>query len=405
MAQFGNITNSGKAKISSKYGPRNIGGKASRNHKGIDIAYPSGTQITSPLDGVIEKANPRAGNCGGLIVINHGTFNGKNVKSKYCHVKRIDIEKGKEVKKGQVVGLSGGGSKDPGRGNSMGAHIHFEILEDGKNVNPEPYYTGAPSGQQTQLPSEFEATPDKMDSDENLDVSDDKKDINSRVKNNITSLIQKLFGMGQESNVSPDVVNEVLRFKEIIEEQTPTFLTNNNNNNNANKGCLPYSDSQLPIKNCKSRQANGNEITYTGGPDIISQDDGIITATTKGNFSQAVKIGKTEYFWNGSLNKQLGVFVSKGDNLGATSDNKLITRPVTTQNTKQKQNTNQKQNANQSQSSTEKTKPDPSLNITANILKNLMQGKTQAPTTSNESIDSLKKVINEEIKMFNRLIK
>ena len=401
MAQFGNITNSGKAKISSKYGPRNIGGRASRNHKGIDIAYPSGTQITSPLDGVIEKANAKAGNCGGLIVINHGTFNGKNVKSKYCHVKRIDVEKGKEVKKGQVVGLSGGGANDPGRGNSMGAHIHFEILEDGKNVNPEPYYTGAPSGQQTQLPSEFEASPDKIDSDDNLDISDDKRDVNSRVQDNISNLIKKLFGMGQESNVSPDVVNEVLRFREIIEEETPTFL----NNNNTNNGCLPYSDSQLPIKNCQSRQAKGNEITYTGGPDIISQDTGIITATTKGSFSVAVKIGNTEYFWNGSLNKQLGTSINKGDNIGTTNDKKLITRPVTTQNTNQRQNQYNNSNNSQNQSAQDNTKPNPAQDITTNILRTLMQGKTTAPTTSNESIESLKNIISEEINMFNRLIK
>ena len=93
MAQFGNITNSGKAKISSKYGPRNIGPGRSRNHKGIDIAYPSGTAITSPLDGVVERAASSAPKCGGLLVINHGEFNGKKVKSKYCHVKKINVNK------------------------------------------------------------------------------------------------------------------------------------------------------------------------------------------------------------------------------------------------------------------------------------------------------------------------
>lgn len=397
MAQFGNITNSGKARISSKYGPRNIGGRASRNHKGIDIAYPSGTQITSPLDGVIEKANPKAGNCGGLIVINHGTFNGKNVKSKYCHVKRIDVEKGKEVKKGQVVGLSGGGSNDPGRGNSMGAHIHFEILEDGKNVNPEPYYTGAPSGQQTQLPSEFDSAPDKNNSDSNLDIDDedDSKGTLNKSREQFSNLIKKLFGVGQESNVNPDVVNEILRYKEIIEEATPTIT------NQSNK-CAPYSEDQLPIKPCTERQDKGNgEIRFKGGPNIISQDQGPISQINKGQFSVGIKIGNTEYFWRGELtNKNQNV--QKGDILGTTSDNQLVIRNSSKQN---QTNQTQMSGSTASNSFSKDYLNVARQNFTGGLVQQLMQGQTAAPTTQKESIEKLKPLIINDIKLFNKLIK
>jgi len=115
-----------KKPISSEFGLRNVtvGGK---NHKGIDIATPSGSPIYAPLDGTIDAARDTTPNaCGGFIQLNHN-----NVYTKFCHLKQINVHQGDQVKKGQVIGLSGGGKNDPMRGRATGPHLHYEILNAG----------------------------------------------------------------------------------------------------------------------------------------------------------------------------------------------------------------------------------------------------------------------------------
>jgi murein DD-endopeptidase MepM/ murein hydrolase activator NlpD len=52
-------------------------------------------------------------------------------------MKQIDVSVGDTVMAGEVVGLSGGGASDKGAGNSKGAHLHFELLDGNRHVNPE----------------------------------------------------------------------------------------------------------------------------------------------------------------------------------------------------------------------------------------------------------------------------
>ena len=415
MAQFGNITNTGKAKISSKYGPRNIGPGRSRNHKGIDISYPSGTSITSPLDGVIERAASNTPKCGGLIVINHGEFNGKKVKSKYCHVKKVNVTKGQEVTKGQIVGISGGGKNDPGRGNSTGPHIHFEIYENGVNVNPQPYYENSPSGQQTQLPS-------KIDTDNENDMSDDEetaggsgeKTPKENARQIAKSILLKLFGAGESSTVTPDVVNEILRYKEIISEQTPTFLTPTLTSSTVTSTakCGPY---KSPIEACESRtESNGGVNWSSNNPQakIYSETEGKIEAiTNKGNWGNAVKIGNKEYFWNGSLTKTVRNTTGNREQIG--TGNQLFIRSVSSSNqTPPKQGngktgtTSQQGNGKTGTTSSTSGYTETAQNAVKGIIRKLMGSEvTEAPQTNMESIEKLKNTISEEIKMFNKLIK
>jgi biotin carboxyl carrier protein len=115
-----------KKPISSEFGLRNVsvGGK---NHKGIDIATPSDSPIYAPLDGTVDAARDTTPNaCGGFIQLNHN-----NVYTKFCHLKQINVHQGDQVKKGQVIGLSGGGKNDPMRGRATGPHLHYEILNAG----------------------------------------------------------------------------------------------------------------------------------------------------------------------------------------------------------------------------------------------------------------------------------
>jgi hypothetical protein len=66
--------------------------------------------------------------------------------SRYAHMSQVNVYKGQKVVAGQVIGRSGGKKGQAGAGNSTGAHLHFEILnERGVKVNPAPYLSGAPA--------------------------------------------------------------------------------------------------------------------------------------------------------------------------------------------------------------------------------------------------------------------
>ena len=122
-------------KVTGKF--KELRGGGTRKHWGVDLALPSGSNIISPLDGVmIKDTGYHNNNCGGTMKIQHG---GK-ITTRYCHVKKINFLKlGTPVKRGQVIGLSGGGKNDPHRGRSTGAHLHFEMKKNGKLVDPMKY--------------------------------------------------------------------------------------------------------------------------------------------------------------------------------------------------------------------------------------------------------------------------
>jgi murein DD-endopeptidase MepM/ murein hydrolase activator NlpD len=113
-------------KISSGFGPRSIGGSATKNHKGVDLPAASGSPLYAPADGKVITARDTTPNgCGGFIQLDHFSI---GLKTKFCHVKKWLVSPGQEVKKGQLIGYSGGAANDPYKGNSMGAHLHYEVL-------------------------------------------------------------------------------------------------------------------------------------------------------------------------------------------------------------------------------------------------------------------------------------
>jgi len=112
-----------KTRISSNFGRRNVA-VGTKNHKGVDLSTPSGSPVYAPLDGVVTKSLDTTPNaCGGHIRIDHG-----NLETKFCHLSRMIVRKGQKVKKGEIVGYSGGGKGDPHPGTSTGPHLHYEIL-------------------------------------------------------------------------------------------------------------------------------------------------------------------------------------------------------------------------------------------------------------------------------------
>jgi murein DD-endopeptidase MepM/ murein hydrolase activator NlpD/LAS superfamily LD-carboxypeptidase LdcB len=115
-------------RITSGFGPR-----WGRNHQGIDIGVSSGTEIKAPASGEVMHAKFGSKNCGGIIWIKHAD----GYETKYCHCKQINVSPGQKIKKGQIIGLTGGGKGDKGAGNSTGPHLHFEVIQNGKHLNPE----------------------------------------------------------------------------------------------------------------------------------------------------------------------------------------------------------------------------------------------------------------------------
>jgi len=128
-----------KFPLGSGFGPRGAlaGGKIkAHNHKGQDIAAPSGTKVKSVDDGEVVRSTPpeQSGGYGNFIVIKH-----KDFYSAYGHLSKREVQKGDKVKRGELIGLVGS------TGLSTGPHLHFEIrkTENGTQVDPKPYLTGS----------------------------------------------------------------------------------------------------------------------------------------------------------------------------------------------------------------------------------------------------------------------
>jgi murein DD-endopeptidase MepM/ murein hydrolase activator NlpD len=96
-------------------------------HEGVDLAVPIGTPVHAASDGTIEKVGPYAG-YGNYVRIEHGD----GLATAYGHLSRFapGIKPGVHVAQGQLVAFSGN------TGRSTGPHLHFEVLTDGRPVDP-----------------------------------------------------------------------------------------------------------------------------------------------------------------------------------------------------------------------------------------------------------------------------
>lgn len=123
-----------KGKIYGKYGEK----RRTHMHAGLDIGVTVGTPVKAPADGTITRA-ATYGTYGYCVDIYHGILNGVNVMSRYAHLSRYCVSVGQTVKEGQTIAYSGGAKGSPGAGSSEGPHLHFEIRENGRPVNPTKY--------------------------------------------------------------------------------------------------------------------------------------------------------------------------------------------------------------------------------------------------------------------------
>ncbi len=112
--------------ISSFYGNRldPFNGKKTFHH-GLDFAGKAGSEVVAVADGIVSWHGARGG-YGEMIEIDHGN----GYQTRYAHNKKLVVQLGERIKKGQAIALMGS------TGRSTGPHVHFEVLRDGKTVNP-----------------------------------------------------------------------------------------------------------------------------------------------------------------------------------------------------------------------------------------------------------------------------
>ena len=116
--------------ISSPFGNRKSPtAGASSNHKGVDMACPSGTPIYATRAGTVTIASYQAGGAGYYVSINHGD----GFASIYMHMTRYVVSKGQSVAQGELIGYVGS------TGISTGPHLHFGVSYGGTYVNPMAY--------------------------------------------------------------------------------------------------------------------------------------------------------------------------------------------------------------------------------------------------------------------------
>ena len=115
--------------ITSGFGNRKIALYGyERLHTGVDINTAIGTPVTAIAGGTV-IVSVYDGGWGDYIMINHGN----NQISLYAHLDSRSVARGDTVTPGQQIGTTGNS------GISSGPHLHFELRENGKSVNPFRY--------------------------------------------------------------------------------------------------------------------------------------------------------------------------------------------------------------------------------------------------------------------------
>ncbi len=100
-------------------------------HAGLDVAVPSGSYVRAAGAGVVEQAGEDR-EYGRFVRISHGD----DMRSLYAHASWVFVAEGDSVEAGEVIALSGN------TGRSTAPHLHLEIEQDGKPVDPLPWVSG-----------------------------------------------------------------------------------------------------------------------------------------------------------------------------------------------------------------------------------------------------------------------
>ena len=110
-------------------------------HQATDWRTQNGTDYKRPVyaadDGTVDQVQDWDGHTrtgmqsyGNMVRIKHAPYKGKTLQTRYAHLSSYCVKVGQKVKEGEIIGYSGV------TGNVFGAHLHFEVLLNGKRTNP-----------------------------------------------------------------------------------------------------------------------------------------------------------------------------------------------------------------------------------------------------------------------------
>lgn len=110
-------------------------------HQAIDLRTQNGTDYKRPVyaaeDGTVDQVQDWDGHTrtgmqsyGNMVRIKHDPYKGKTLQTRYAHLSSYCVKYGQRVKEGEIIGYSGV------TGNVFGAHLHFEVILNGKRTNP-----------------------------------------------------------------------------------------------------------------------------------------------------------------------------------------------------------------------------------------------------------------------------
>jgi murein DD-endopeptidase MepM/ murein hydrolase activator NlpD len=100
----------------------------SEEHKALDFAAAMNEPVFATASGKVIFAGDN-GDLGLVVEIDHRGFT-----TRYAHLASISVKKGANVRKSETIGFVGN------TGNSSGPHLHYEIMYNGKFVDPELYF-------------------------------------------------------------------------------------------------------------------------------------------------------------------------------------------------------------------------------------------------------------------------
>ena len=101
-----------------------------RMHNGQDFEVPYGTDVYATGDGKVIESGYNSGGFGNCIVIDHGY----GFQTVYGHLSEIRVPKGMNVKRGDLIGISGSS------GQSTGPHLHYQVEKSGQHMNPVNFF-------------------------------------------------------------------------------------------------------------------------------------------------------------------------------------------------------------------------------------------------------------------------
>ncbi len=98
-------------------------------HTGVDYSAKFGTPVLATQDGIVKLTKSNKTGYGNHIILEHSD----SISTLYAHLSAIEVEEGQKIKKGEKIGEVGSS------GSSSAPHLHYEVIKDGKKVNPRDY--------------------------------------------------------------------------------------------------------------------------------------------------------------------------------------------------------------------------------------------------------------------------